>query len=485
MACAAAKVSSSGGYKYKYRSSGCYAPRTRPLGELMPHLTKKARKVSRLKLHPIVRAIAVAQPQKLKMSAFISYAVKCLECGCMLTEYEVRDGFDQEDPFDFKTTCPECGHRFLAYFCVQLKFAELMEERIIWLCENQLQSAVTQWFEEHGKQGFHALRLAEEKPEILWNTFVYYDSLENGLCEMLPDVDWSNLAEESFQEVKAFASKMKVTDLKEVLKAMGHPVSGNKAQLLARFWHSYGLELDNNNDNEDDKEKGKGKENANKKNNKQKKQVDNKKDTKANNDNVHNEETGVIVISDDSEEENNGEKLPVQIEKKAVEEVEKDDTNVNVDLMDEKLIAKLVKNYFSSSVQEVPKNATLQDKLASSFLHERDATNRMDAMHQGKFTIKVNSRKDKRPNLTVVYKPQGVKQEIVEKVPLLSQEELKTVVGEILRKKGTTRRPATFNSLQASHFAAQSSEVFWNCVHSFGSLDNKISMWPQLNQGQQ
>lgn len=105
----------------------------------------------------------------------VDHVVFCPACDFKLTRADVQAGFE-DGPYDFDTTCPDCGDRFPTLDVV--RSAKTTDERqFVWLCEEQTREAYREVLDRYG-DGVTFDELLRHDPHVVWNAYRY--GLEEG-----------------------------------------------------------------------------------------------------------------------------------------------------------------------------------------------------------------------------------------------------------------------------------------------------------------
>lgn len=100
----------------------------------------------------------------------------CPKCEYELSDEEIAKGW-REDPLDYTTQCPECGHRFNAVLILQDPNKQTLGSHT-YLCEIQL---------FHKIEMIHLIKLDEpddeymlsEHPNVFWNMIKHFRSFKS------------------------------------------------------------------------------------------------------------------------------------------------------------------------------------------------------------------------------------------------------------------------------------------------------------------
>ena len=109
----------------------------------------------------------------------ISPIGNCSNCGYVLTKDEIQRGW-RNDPTDFTTQCPSCGHRFVASLILIRSGEEEDVERVEYLCPQQL-FAELEKVQRGTSKRLGKLYLYNTNPHLLWNMIYHFESYEEGL----------------------------------------------------------------------------------------------------------------------------------------------------------------------------------------------------------------------------------------------------------------------------------------------------------------
>lgn len=100
----------------------------------------------------------------------VDHAVFCPACDFKLARGEVEGGFE-DGPYDFDTTCPDCGTRFPVVDVV--RSAKTTDERqFLWLCKEQTRAAYHEVLDRYG-DGVTFAELLRNDPHVVWNAYRY------------------------------------------------------------------------------------------------------------------------------------------------------------------------------------------------------------------------------------------------------------------------------------------------------------------------
>ncbi len=102
----------------------------------------------------------------------------CLKCGHKLSEKQIKKGFS-DDPQEFRTTCPKCGHRFLAHLIITHKNGRNQTENVVYMCTVQTLEQLKQIKEKRGRIGI--AYLAKKNRQLFYNIIRHWGSYPLGL----------------------------------------------------------------------------------------------------------------------------------------------------------------------------------------------------------------------------------------------------------------------------------------------------------------
>ena len=116
------------------------------------------------------------QEIKLELGLVTKIIAICPDCNHRLSDKEVKDGFSN-NPYDFETTCPECGRKFESIIVASRKAEEY---HFIHKCLIQTQKALEDFEKEYGRVVSRSA-LEREDPGLYFNTIYHFGTLEKGL----------------------------------------------------------------------------------------------------------------------------------------------------------------------------------------------------------------------------------------------------------------------------------------------------------------
>lgn len=158
---------------------------------------KKAKKLEKLKsmfmsISTVSRAARVRAVFSMTPVPPEDLQIKCPACENTLTQQDVQKGFSKHY-YDFKTTCPACGFRFMTSSVFRVADEE---ERVPWLCENQTMQAFHDWYgnvvDDHDEDSL-LKELVQKEPTIVWNIMRYAIELKTTVLgwikKRFPDVE--------------------------------------------------------------------------------------------------------------------------------------------------------------------------------------------------------------------------------------------------------------------------------------------------------
>lgn len=112
--------------------------------------------------------------------AIITADGTCPQCGYKLREKEIKAGWNN-DPYDARTTCVQCGHRFVASLLVA-KIAGRKRKQFRYLCEAQLFAALRGTLRSSGRRVLGRTFLYQKHQELLFNLIRHFGTYELGLA---------------------------------------------------------------------------------------------------------------------------------------------------------------------------------------------------------------------------------------------------------------------------------------------------------------
>ena len=105
----------------------------------------------------------------------VDHVVYCPGCDFKLTRSDVQVGF-LDDPYDFDTTCPDCGDRF-STLDVVCSAKTTDKRQFVCLSKEQTRAAYHEVLDRYGDGVTHA-ELLRHAPHVVWNAYRY--GLEEG-----------------------------------------------------------------------------------------------------------------------------------------------------------------------------------------------------------------------------------------------------------------------------------------------------------------
>ena len=113
---------------------------------------------------------------KLELGLVTKIIAICPDCNHRLSDKEVKDGFSN-NPYDFETTCPECGRKFAS---IIVAFRKAEEYHFIHKCLIQTQQALIDFQNKYGRV-ISRSALERDNPGLYFNTIYHFGTLEKGL----------------------------------------------------------------------------------------------------------------------------------------------------------------------------------------------------------------------------------------------------------------------------------------------------------------
>ena len=108
---------------------------------------------------------------------------QCHQCGHVMSNEEIMKGFT-DDPFDFRTTCYKCGHRFLTHLIItDPKSGDDKEAMpVIYMCKIQTLHALRQVKAARGRVGIK--HLANHNRQLFYNMTKYWGSYQTAMRQL-------------------------------------------------------------------------------------------------------------------------------------------------------------------------------------------------------------------------------------------------------------------------------------------------------------
>jgi CRISPR/Cas system CMR-associated protein Cmr1 (group 7 of RAMP superfamily) len=104
----------------------------------------------------------------------------CPICNHQLSDKEILKGFSK-DPYDFNTTCPKCGKRFLSYLIIKDKETEEKKETVpvVFMCQEQTLHAMKEIKEKKGKIG--VAYLGKNNRQLFYNMIRHWGTYKSAI----------------------------------------------------------------------------------------------------------------------------------------------------------------------------------------------------------------------------------------------------------------------------------------------------------------
>lgn len=113
------------------------------------------------------------------LQAIIKVDTTCPNCGYVHSDEEIREGWN-DDPYDFTTQCKNCKWRFVAQLNVDGDSDVLPIGRYIFLCPNQLYTAIGDLLNERGRSLLGQQFLLNNRPDLFWNMIRHHGNYKLG-----------------------------------------------------------------------------------------------------------------------------------------------------------------------------------------------------------------------------------------------------------------------------------------------------------------